>query len=206
MKWDTALLILAGVALVAVAIFTPAYATNTNGNTYNQGNNVDVQFITVKVDDSQYTNAFNNTVEYKERVVIGSGGRNVTYDYVSTGTVIYEEEAVDICELGVLNLTVESSEALDSYTIQMKGVTGTMTGTFYLRYWLSPAQNLDTGTAPPDGVCEFDTETGCSFPVNPSASKVLVSLCVKAETVTSTIPVLNNVSFMISVVANGGSP
>ena len=133
MKYDTALLILAAAALIVVAIVTPAYALNMNANTYNEGNNADMQYITVSVGDTEYSGAMTNTVEYKARTVIASseqGGRTTVYDARSTGTITYNQTSIAICELGLLNLTISSSEQLDDYDILIKGVEGTMTGTF----------------------------------------------------------------------------
>ena len=207
MKWDTGLLIAAAALLIAVAIVTPAYASNFNGSTYNEGNSADMQYITVGVGDTEYSGAFTNTVQYKARAVIGSGeqgGRTTVYEPRSTGTITYDQSTMDICELGLLHLTVSSSETLDDYDILIKGVEGTMTGTFYLRYWLDPPQNLDTATATPSGVCLFSTTTGCTFNVDPAVATLVVSLCLVAENVNSLTPALNDVSFMVSVIANGG--
>ena len=207
MKYDTALLILAAAALIVVAIVTPAYALNMNANTYNEGNNADMQYITVSVGDTEYSGAMTNTVEYKARTVIASseqGGRTTVYDARSTGTITYNQTSIAICELGLLNLTISSSEQLDDYDILIKGVEGTMTGTFYLRYWLDPPQNLNTATATPDGILPFSTTTGCTFNVDPAAANIVVSLCLVADTVNSITPALNDVSFMVSVIANGG--
>ena len=208
MKWDTGLLIAAAALLIAVAIITPAYASN-QAATYNEGNNANMQYITVGVGETEYSGAFDNTVEYKVKTVIDSsiqGGRTTVYEPQSTGSIVYNESTIQICELGILNLTVSSSEALSSYDVLIKGVEGTMTGTFYLRYWLDPPQNLDTGNAAPDGVCPFSTTTGCTFNVQPAAAKIVVSLCLAAENVNSITPALDDVSFMVSVIANGGSP
>ena len=154
MKYDTALLIAAIGALIAVAIITPAYASNLQGSTYNEGNSTDVQYISISVGETQFSGAITNTVEYEARTVIdsGQGGRSTVYVPESTGTVTYNQSTIEICELGLLNLTISSSETLSEYDILIKGVEGTMTGTFYLRYWLNPPQNLNTGTATPDGV------------------------------------------------------
>ena len=141
MRIDTALLIVALGMVVVIAAFAPAYAANFGANTYNEGNEADMQYITVGVDDTQYSSAITNTVEYRTEVVVNSG-RTVSHIPYKTGTVTYESSPIDICELGVLDLTVSSSETLSSYVVQITPVGGTMSGTFYLRYWTSPSKNL----------------------------------------------------------------
>ena len=217
MKIDTALLILALGLVVVLAVFTPAYASNLggnfqgDGNTYNEGSTADMQNITVTLDNSQYSSAITNTVNYVAKTEIDSGvlnGRSVTYIPTSTGSVVYNASTIPVCELGVLDLTVASTEALSSYRMVIDPVGGTMTGTFYLRYWVNPAQNLDRDSTAPTGVCLFDTSDGCTFVVSPAATKVLASLCIAAVPVDAPEQALDNVSFSIVVVANengGGS-
>jgi len=217
MKVDTALLIVALGLVVILAVFSPAYASNLGGsfegegNTYNEGSSADMQNITVTLDSVQYSGAITNTVNYTAKTVIDSStqnGRSVSYIPTSTGSVTYQASTVPVCELGVLDLTVASTEVLSAYTMVITPVDGTMTGTFYLRYWANPAENFDRETTAPTGVCAFNTSTGCSFAVNPAAAKVVVSLCLSADPVASPVQALNGVSFSIVVVANdngGGS-
>ena len=217
MKIDTALLIVALGLVVVIAAFSPAYATNLGGNfegegnTYNEGSSADMQNITVTLDSTQYSSAITNTVDYEAKTVIDSSvqnGRTVTYVPASTGSVVYNASTISVCELGVLDLTVASTELLSSYRMIIDPVGGTMTGTFYLRYWANPAENFDRETTAPTGVCAFDTSDGCTFVVNPAATKVVVSLCLAAVPVASPVQALDGVSFSIVVVANengGGS-
>lgn len=217
MKIDTALLIVALGLVVIIAAFSPAYATNLGGNfegegnTYNEGSSANMQNITVSVDSSQYSAAITNTVDYRSETVIDSsvqGGRTVQYVPKSTSTLTYNASVKNVCELGVLDLTVASSEVLSSYTMLIDPVSGTMTGTFYLRYWADPANNLNRENTAPTGVCVFDTTDGCTFTLNPAATHVVVSLCLEAVPAASITPALDDVSFSIVVVANdngGGS-
>lgn len=210
-------LIGATAVVIAVILVAPGFSTlvgspfNGNARTYNEGSNADMQNITVSVGDQQYSGAITNTVDYHQVTVVDSYAqdtRTVQYVPTSTGTVIYETNTIEICELGVLDITVTATETPDSCTVYIEPVSGTMTGTFYLRYWVDPANNLDRESVAPTGVLLFDTTDGCNFSIDSVPSHVVVSLCLAAVPVASVQQALNDVSFSIRAVANdngGGS-
>ena len=85
----TALVVLiAAAAALAVLFVMPGYATLV-GNTYNEGNSSDVKYITIALDENQYSGAVTSEIKYHTLTEIGDGGRIIQYvpEYEETITV-----------------------------------------------------------------------------------------------------------------------
>ena len=76
------------IVTVTVLFITPGYASLL-GDTYNENNSSDVEYITISLGENQYSGAVTSEIKYHTLTEIGDGGRVIQYvpEYEETITV-----------------------------------------------------------------------------------------------------------------------
>ena len=128
-------------ALIAVLLFQTAYAYSGDARTYSEGNESEVQYISVSLDGTQYSSAVTSDVTYHTITVIDAGGRSVRYVPDHSGSITVSETTYPVTEIVQFDLTLatKGSDPIPEYTLYLT-VDDPLkfTGTFIASYWTDP--------------------------------------------------------------------
>ena len=162
------------VTALSLMLILPGYASFT-GNTYNEGNSADVQYITLSLGETQYSSAVTSEMKFHAQTAVTPEGRTTVYvpDHSSTITVVND---IAVTEVVTFNISLDASDVIPTYTLHIDvDDAAKMTGTFYIKYTVGV---VSTNIA-------FDPSTGVSFSPG-TASSLTVTLYVHSEETQST--------------------
>ena len=185
----TALAVLiASAVAIAVLLVMPGYASLI-GNTYNENNSSEVRYITIALDEDQYSGAVTSTIKYHTITEIGDGGRAIQYvpeyeDSITVSAVDY-----DVTEVVVFNISLDASDVIPTYNLRISvDDENKMTGTFFIKYTIGV---VSTNVA-------FPPSTGITIN-SLNASSITVTMYVHSAEISpgdEPVPPLNDVSFV----------
>ena len=180
--------IIATAAALTVLLVMPGYASLI-GNTYNENNSSDVRYITIALDEDQYSGAVTSTIKYHTITEISDSGRMIQYVPEYDSSITVSEVDYDVTEVVVFNISLDASDVIPTYNLHISvDDQNKMTGTFFIKYTVGV---VSTNVA-------FPPSTGITIN-SLNASSITITMYVHSAEISpgnEPVPPLNDVSFI----------